>query len=124
MKTPKPVAERKYDAIAIRNLVTSEIKRSKKSREQIAEGISRFTGDKVTVRMLNAYTSDAAEQHRWPAQYDIAFCEVVGNFRLLRERAKRAGLLLVGPEEERLIALGKAWEQKCRAERILSGGAE
>ncbi len=124
MKKSRFVAERKYDAIAVRNLITSEIKRCKKSRQLIAEQMTQLLGDRVTVRMLNSYTSEAAEQHRWPAQFDIAFCEVIGSYKLLHEHAKRAGLRLIGPKEERLIVIGAAYERKLAAEAILAAGGQ
>jgi hypothetical protein len=112
---------RPYDASAIDKLLSIEIKRSKLSRQEIADGMSSKLGKPVTLRMMNSYTSGAAEQHRWPAEFDIAFCEVVGSYRLLQERIKRAGFRMVGPNEERLIAIGKAYEQKLDAELILAG---
>lgn len=113
---------RSRDAVILRRLITEEIKRSDKSREQIAEEMSRSLAIQVTARMISSFTAESKELHRWPAGFDIAFCEAVGSYRLLAERVKRAGFRMIGPEEERFIALGKAWEQKRRAEVILTGG--
>lgn len=121
MKTLASVTERRYDAMALRICITREIKRSKKSREQIAAEMSKSLNEKITARMITAFTADSKELHRWPGQYDIAFCEAVGNYRLLSERVKRAGFRMVGLNEERLIRIGKAWEQKTQAEKILAG---
>ena len=115
---------RQYDATLIRKLVTSEIKRSSLSCTQIAEQMGKLLGIQITERMITAFTADSKELHRWPAEFDIAFCEVVGSYRLMSERIKRAGFSMIGPKEERWIALGKAWEQKRRAEQILNGGGQ
>ena len=112
---------RQYDATVIRKLVGSEIKRSSLSRDQVAEKMGNLLGIQITARMITSFTSESKELHRWPAEYDIAFCEVVGSYRLIGERVKRAGFLMVGPNEQRLIAIGRAYEQKLDAEQILSG---
>jgi hypothetical protein len=96
------------------------MKRSSKSREQIAEEMSAMLGVKITARMITSYTSESKELHRWPAEFDLAFCEVTGNYALLADRVKRAGFRLVGPNEERLLEIGRAVVQKARAEKVLA----
>lgn len=86
--------------------------------------MSKVLGIPVTERMLRSFTADSKELHRWPAEFDIAFCEVIGNYTLLAERIKRAGFRMIGPNEERLLSIGRAWEQKCRAELILNRGGK
>ena len=115
-------AARASDASAVRELVTILIRKSKKDRERIAAEMSELLRYTVTKRSLDSYTSESSDQNRWPAQYDIAFCEVVGNYRLLQERVRRAGFRMVGPDEEKLIRLGKAVLAKAKAERELAEG--
>jgi len=81
--------------------------------------MSRLLGVRVTEHMLNAFTAEAKSAHRWPAAYDIAFCEAVGDYRLLRDRVRRAGFRMVGHKELRLIAIGIAYARKRKAERFL-----
>lgn len=118
--TGKYTAERKHDGAAIRQLITGEIKRSGKSREEIAGDMTVLLSIPVTARMISSFTAGSKELHRWPAEFDIAFCEAIGSYQLLQERVKRAGFQMTGPNEQRLISLGKAWEDKMRAEAILA----
>ncbi len=115
---------RHEDAIEIRRLLTLLIRSSVKSREQIAEELSHLLGTTVTRRALDSYTSESAEQHRWPAQYDIALCEVLGDYSLLHERVERAGFKMIGPEEQELLRIGRAYRAKIDAEKILAEVAE
>lgn len=103
----------------VRAIVTEAIKNCGKSRDIIAEEMSRLSGDRITVRMLNSYTSTAAEQHRWPAQYTRAFCYVVEDWRLLRCITERCGFHLISEEETELLELGRQYlKRKSADERI------
>lgn len=104
----------------IRDSVTAAVKLCAKSRDQIAEEMSSLLDMRVTVRMVNSYTSEAAEKHRWPAEFDLAFCEATGDYSLLRDRVERAGFRMIGPEEARLIEVGRAYLEKARAEATLA----
>ena len=112
--------DRAQDGDLLRATITREIKRSGQSREQIADAMSALVGCRITTRMLTAFTAESKELHRWPAAWDIAFCEVVGSYRLLEERAKRAGFRMVGPEEEELIAIGRAFLDRKKASAFLA----
>ncbi len=103
----------------VREIVTAAIRNNTKSRQQIAEEMSRLTGAAVTARMLNSYTSEAAEQHRWPAQYTRAFCYVVKDWTLLRCIVERSGFYMITPAEEELLELGREYlKQKRASEQI------
>jgi hypothetical protein len=121
---PSKETTRAEDAAAIRKTIAALIKRCGLSREQIADEMTKRLGERISVVMLNKLLAESRNDYRWPAQFDIAFCEVIGDYTLLAERAKRAGFRMVGREEERLIVIGRAWEQKRRAEKILAGGGQ
>jgi hypothetical protein len=107
------------DESAIRTILTEVIRKSAKSREEIAEQMTVMVGERVSVRMLNSYTSEAAEQHRWPSQYTRAFCYVVQDWGLLRCIVERAGFRMITPAEAELLALGREYlRQKRAAEQI------
>lgn len=110
----------KQDAAFVRDSITSAIKRCAKSREQVADEMSANLGVRVPERMITAFTAQSKEFHRWPAAFDIAFCEVVGNYSILRERVERAGFRMIGPEEQRLIDVGRAYIEKAKAEAVLA----
>lgn len=103
----------------IREIVTATIKNNPKSRQQIAEEMSRLIGSAVTERMLNSYTSEAAEQHRWPMQFTRAFCYVVQDWSLLRCIVERSNFYMITAAEAELLALGREYlKQKRASERI------
>ena len=115
-------AGRWNDAKELRWQITNLIRDSKKSRAQIAEEMSALLQTKVTPRALDSYTAESADQNRWPAQYDIAFCEVIGNYELLQIRVKRAGFRMIGAKEEQLIKLGRAYLAQAKAQKRLMEG--
>ena len=108
------------DSEIVRGLITKTIRESNKSREQIAEEMSVLCGDRITVRMLNSYTCEAAEQHRWPTQYTRAFCHVVGNWNLLRCIVERAGFHLITEDEAELLELGRQFLARKRADEQIA----
>jgi hypothetical protein len=114
-RPPQPDPGSMNDEGLVRAIVTGCIRKSSKSRGQISEEMSRLTGSTVTVRMLNSYTSEAAEQHRWPSQYTRAFCYVVEDWSLLRCIVERAGFHMITQAESDLLALGREFLRQKRA---------
>lgn len=97
------------DASLVRALVSDAIKLSGKSREQIAEQMSYLTGKEITARMLNCCTAESKELHRWPAEWDRAFCAATNDYRLVRERAQLSGFIVLEKEEAELLELGRSY---------------
>ena len=108
------------DESVVRGIVTQVIRSNRKSREQIAEEMSFLLGDRITVRMLNSYTSEAAEQHRWPLQYTRAFCQVVEDWSLIRCITERSNLHLISDDETRLLDLGRQYLRRKRADAAIA----
>lgn len=71
---------------------------------------------RVTVAMLNDYSAESKVAHRWPAAWDRAFCEVVGNDSLLVCRVLRAGLFVITAEEKDILELGRQYLLRKRAD--------
>lgn len=103
------------DDLLVREVVTAAIKRSDKSREQIAEEMSRTLGVRVTARMLTSFTSESKELHRWPGAWDRAFCHAVKDTQLLVCRVERAGFWVIEKDEYDLLALGREYLRQKRA---------
>jgi len=118
------VSELNDEALVRRTLVDS-IQRSGKSREVIAEELTSLVGRKVTARMIMAFTAESKELHRWPAEWDRAFCQVVGDQSLLVCRVQAAGLKVISPSEYIMLQLGRACMRRARAQseidRLLQG---
>jgi hypothetical protein len=68
----------------LRKLITEIIRQCPKKREQIAEEMSSLTGQRITVHMLNALTSESNRWSRFPAIWLETFSTVVGTDRLER----------------------------------------
>jgi len=97
------------DAFIIRGILVDAIKRSGKSRIQLAEEMSLLTGREITERMLNGFTAESKEDYRWPAELDRAFCHATGDDRLLTCRVEQAGLQVINGEEADVLKLGRQY---------------
>jgi hypothetical protein len=107
------------DDLLVREAITVSIKRSGKSREQIADEMSRTLAIAVTARMISSFTAESKELHRWPGAWDRAFCAAVNDDTVLKCRAEAAGYQLIKDEEIHLLELGREYlQQKHAAERI------
>jgi hypothetical protein len=103
------------DEALVREVISEAIKRSGKSREQIAEEMARSLARPVTARMITAFTSETKEQHRWPGAWDRAFCAAVGDTRLLFCRVELAGFHVIDNAELELLSLGREYLRQKRA---------
>jgi hypothetical protein len=107
------------DDLLVRGLITDAIKHCGKSREEIAEILSRLLAIPVTARMIGSFTSDSKELHRWPAAWDRAFAVATGDNRLLFSRVELAGYKVISAAEADLLDLGREYlRQKRSAERV------
>ena len=103
----------------IRGLVTEAISKCPKSRDQIAEEMCALTAGKITARMLDAYTSQAREQHRFPIAFAPAFCRAVDDCRVVEVVAQRLGMRLIDDRDAQLLELGRQYlAQKHAAEKM------
>src|SRR5262245_51896415 len=82
----------------LRALTTELIRHCPKSRAEIADEMSALLEQRVTVSMLNDYTSDAKKAARFPACFVRALCEATGDESLLDslETAQRLRHLELG----------------------------
>jgi hypothetical protein len=107
------------DDLLVREVITEAIKRSNKSREQIAEEMTRSLALSVTARMITSFTAESKELHRWPGAWDRAFCAAAGDTRLLFCRVEAAGYKVVDATEASLLDLGREYlRQKRAAEKV------
>jgi hypothetical protein len=115
---PKIGTQKNPDA-ALRELLTTLLRQSAKSRAQIAEGISVHVGQRISKRMLDDWTAESKKPARFPSCFVQAFCEVTENDQLQRhllsERLQR--LLSVGETVESLINSNDRTKLRRRAKR-------
>jgi len=112
----KPSIERD----AIRESLTTTISRSAKDQHQIIKEMIADVGYSIPAWTLSYYLDGKNRPHRWPMELTIAFCRAAGDFSLLNDLVRRAGFRMVDAAEEELIAVGRAYVQKVRAQSILT----
>ena len=82
-----------------REAISLALKNCPLSRWQVAACMSELTGCEITKAMLDSWTAESKEGHRFPAIYLPAFCEAVGCSDPLRMLGKLVGVfVLPGPE--------------------------
>jgi hypothetical protein len=85
----------------VRDAMSVSIRRSGRSREEIADAMSSILGIVVTVSMLNGYVAPSSAR-MMPACFVPAFCNATGDDLLQRE--------LLGFNLKRLVALAEVSE--------------
>jgi len=82
-----------------REAISQALKNCPLSRWQVAARMSELTGQEITKAMLDSWTAESKEQHRFPAIFLPAFCEAVGCSEPLTMLGKLVGVfVLPGPE--------------------------
>lgn len=83
----------------LRAAISEALKHSPLSRWQVAARMSELTGNEITKAMLDSWTAESKEDHRFPAIFLPAFCEATGCSEPLRLLGKLVGVfVLPGPE--------------------------
>jgi hypothetical protein len=77
---------------AVRNALYEAIKQSGLTRWQIAAKMSELLDQEVSKYMLDAWTSESKEGHRFPMEYAPAFCKATGSNRVLETVCRPVGM--------------------------------
>jgi hypothetical protein len=92
--------------------LTSALRHSGKSREQIADEMTVYLGEEITVHMINAWVCQSKENHRFPLEYLPAFRKATNNLEALNVTSRACGAFtLRGPDALR-ADIRKLDEQK------------
>jgi hypothetical protein len=95
---PKPIGSYNCDR-RFREAISEALRWSPLSRYQVAARMSELTDTDITKTMLDSWTAESKEQHRFPAIFLPAFCEAVGCVEPLQMLGRLVGLfVLPGPE--------------------------
>jgi hypothetical protein len=82
-----------------REAISAALKQCSLSRWQVAARMSELTGAEITKTMLDSWTAESKELHRFPAIFLPAFCEAVGSSEPLKIMGGLVGVfVLPGPE--------------------------
>jgi hypothetical protein len=99
---------------AIRAIITASLKRAAGSRYEMAARMSEILGVEITKAMLDSWSAESKENHRFPLVYVAAFCQATGDYSLVRYAAELCGGYYIEDEDALRLALGRIEEEKDR----------
>lgn len=88
---------------AVREALTEALSACQLSREEVAQEISRLTGEAVSVNHVNNWCSEAKRDWRFPMELATAFCMITGDFGVIAAILEGTGHGLAN-EETRVLA--------------------
>lgn len=83
-------------------------------REAVAREMSAYLGEEVSKAMLDAYASQAREEHNIPAHRLVALAVITGDARLLNAVLEGTGFIAVEAKCEALLRRERAIELRDR----------
>lgn len=82
-----------------REVLSEALRRCTLSRYQVAARMSELVGQDITKTMIDSWTAESKEGHRFPAVFLPAFCAATGSQESLRFLGQLVGaFVLPGPE--------------------------
>ncbi len=124
--TPPEIVQR-YDEERLRTAtlraklaraVSETLKESDLSREEIASKMSDWLEEDVSRNMLDAYASEAREEHTITYLRIIALIHVTGDSRIMQIGADRFGHIVVDKKYQKWINVGMAKARQVEVERL------
>lgn len=97
--------------VQFRNLLSLCIRQSNLSRYQVCAIMSELLSQDVTVNMLNGWTAESKDEHRFPAEFLPAFCEAVHSYEPLKFLAQKSGVFVLPSSEALRSEIQKIEEQ-------------
>lgn len=96
--TPKLAGSLQIDQ-QFRDVISGALRDCRLSRYQVAGCMSELTGTDITKTMLDSWTAESKEQHRFPAIFLPAFCEAVGTHEPLKLLGQLVGVFILPGSE-------------------------
>lgn len=96
----------------LRELVSHGLKHPHLNRYGVAAEMSKLLGKEITKSMLDRWSAESKENHRFPLDYLNAFIEVTGDKTILRLICEKAGGYFIEGEDALLTELGRIEKQK------------
>jgi hypothetical protein len=87
------------------------------SRHQIVDQLSDLSGRSITKTMLDHYTAESKESHRFPAELLPAFCAVVGSMKPIEILAEALGGMVLSRRERAFVKLIQIEREKARLDQ-------
>jgi hypothetical protein len=105
-QAPEPGAGSLNFDYELRATISRALKECPMGRPHVAARMSELTGDDISFHMLNAWSAESKENHRFPFGYAAAFCQATGTLYLLELLARKLGALILVGNEARDAELG------------------
>lgn len=96
----------------LRNELSEGLRRCMLSRYEVASKMSELIGAEITKSMLDSWTAESKEYHRFPSEYLPAFCAVTGHKEPLRMMARMIKCYLLEGKEALLAEVGQIDQMK------------
>jgi hypothetical protein len=112
------------DDTVTRSILADAIKQSQHSRDEIADRMSVLLGSKLSVAMLNNFTSESKDRHRWPFAWTRAFCMATEDMRLVQHLAEQTGFILLPQADADIVRLGELVVEQRRNEEEIANRAK
>lgn len=101
----------------IAKAVSETLKASQMPRGQLAAKMSEWLGEDVTKNMLDAYASEAREEHTIPFLRVLALLHVTGDVRLLQLGAEMFGHSVIDDKYLSWVEVGQLADTKIEIDR-------
>jgi len=98
--------------VEFRELISEELKKCPYSRHHIAGRMSELTGTEITKSMLDSWTAESKELHRFPAIFSPAFCIAAGSPGLIDFLGRKAGVFVLPGKEALRAEIQKLLEER------------
>ena len=93
-------------SVTLKTNITAVIKKCPLSRYQIAGRMSELLDHEITKAMIDAWTAESKEGHRFPAEYIPAFCAATGDTSILELLCEKSNCQCVKSENQLKLELG------------------
>jgi len=99
-------------AEAVREAYQATLKECLLGPEEIADEMSRLTGDKITKNHIANWSAESKSQYRLPLEWAAAFSIVTNDTRVIKAALEGSGINLLDDKEMTYYEIGKAIEEK------------
>jgi len=101
---------------AVREALTQALAACELSREDVAEELTRVTGEAISVNHLHNWCSDAKKEWRFPLELVTAFCQITDDYGLIAAVLDGTGMSLADERTLKAAEYGRLLaEEKRRA---------
>ncbi len=98
--------------LQVKEMLSRALKQTAYKRWEIAGRMGEYASSEITESMLNSWTAESKEGHRFPVEYLPAFCWATGDYELLDHIVRACGCYLIKSEEVALLELARIDEHR------------